>query len=146
MSGKKILNRPFAAGFTLLEAMLASLLIGFAIAALAASSGAFTLNNAAGVDLSTAEFLIEEIRERTATISYSGLPALHNQQYQPPIDVSGAQMPEFSTFAQTITVRYVNPANLIQTTVADNSLVRVSVAVTKNNRLVSSASWIRARL
>ena len=40
-------------GFSLIEALLAAMLIGLAIAALAASSGAFTMYNAAGLDLST---------------------------------------------------------------------------------------------
>ena len=68
MNRKKTANRSFSAGFTLLEVLFAAMLIGLAIVALAVGSGAFTLNNAAGLDLSTAEFLIEEIRELTAPV------------------------------------------------------------------------------
>ena len=147
MNRKKTANRSFSAGFTLLEVLFAAMLIGLAIAALAVGSGAFTLNNAAGLDLSTAEFLIEEMRERTALISYTNLPALNNQQYQPPIDIEGVQMPDFSAFAQTITVQYVNPADLTQpSSTGPTALRRVTVSITKNNQPISSASWIRADL
>ncbi|MHC4773552.1 MAG: prepilin-type N-terminal cleavage/methylation domain-containing protein [Planctomycetota bacterium] len=53
-------------GFTLIEALFAAMLLGLVVAALAAASGAFTMANGYGVDLSTAEFLIEEMRELTA--------------------------------------------------------------------------------
>ena len=55
-------------GFTLIEALFAAMLLGLVIAALAAASGSFTMANGYGVDLSTAEFLIEEMREYTATL------------------------------------------------------------------------------
>ena len=50
-----------ARAFTLVEVMIAVVLIGIAIAALVASNAAFTQANSFGIDLSTAEFLIEEI-------------------------------------------------------------------------------------
>jgi len=156
MNRKKTANRSFSAGFTLLEVLFAAMLIGLAIVALAVGSGAFTLNNAAGLDISTAEFLIEEMRERTASISFgdddgdgvNDLYALNNQQYQPPKDIAGVDLPtEFSAFAQTITVQYINPADLTQpSSTGPTDLLRVTVSITKNNQPISSASWIRADL
>jgi len=153
MNRKKTANRSFSAGFTLLEVLFAAMLIGLAIAALAVGSGAFTLNNAAGLDLSTAEFLIEEMREATALTAYGDLLAWNGRVYRPPVDIriidspiSEAEMPDFSAFAQTITVQYINPADLTQTQFTDDHLVRVTVSITKNNQPISSASWIRADL
>ncbi len=48
-------------GFTLIESLFAAMLIGLVVAAIAVSSGAATMVNGVGIDLSTAEFLIEEI-------------------------------------------------------------------------------------
>jgi type II secretory pathway pseudopilin PulG len=161
-------TRQYKTGFTLLEALLAVMLIGLAVAGLAASSGAFTQYNAAGVDLSTAEFLIEEIRELTAPLpavdptsgtaafgaesgeiavgNYDDLDDFHNKSFSPPIDVSRTAMPEFSAFTQQVTVQNVSTANLTQA-VANHStdLYRVTVTITKNGQTISSASWIRAR-
>ena len=52
-------------GFTLLECLLATLLIGVAVAALVAANSSFTKVNGSAVELSTAEFLIEQIKELT---------------------------------------------------------------------------------
>ncbi|MHC4834844.1 MAG: prepilin-type N-terminal cleavage/methylation domain-containing protein [Planctomycetota bacterium] len=62
-------------GFTLIEALFAAMLLGLVVAALAAASGAFTMANGYGVDLSTAEFLIEEMRELTANEDFDTLLA-----------------------------------------------------------------------
>jgi type II secretory pathway pseudopilin PulG len=136
-------------GFTLIEALLASLLIGLAIAALVTSSGAFTVYNAAGVDLSTAEFLIEEIRELTTPVAFNNqfdnLAPYNNQTYNPPVDADGNAMPEFAAYTQKITVTYANPANLTQTAVVSTDFHRVTVTITKGGRTITSSSWIRAK-
>jgi prepilin-type N-terminal cleavage/methylation domain-containing protein len=131
-------------GFTLLEVLMAAMLIGLAIAALAASSGAFTLYNAAGVDLSTAEFLIEEIRELTAPVSFADLGA-YGVSHNPPVDAGGAEMPEFAVYTQQIAVQYVNPANLTLISGTATDLRRVTVTIAKSGRTITSSSWIRAK-
>ena len=133
-------------GFTLIEALFAAMLIGLVIAALAVSSGAATMVNGAGIDLSTAEFLIEEIREQTTTVDFDGVLTYNGNTYNPPIDISGASMAEFSGFSQQITVEYVNPSNLNQVSGTATEFVRVTVTITKNNRPISTTSWIRAQL
>lgn len=131
-------------GFTLLEALFASMLIGLVIAALAASSGAYTMANAAGVDLSTAEFLIEEIREHTAPVAFSDLAAAGGN-FSPPIDVDGNPMAEFAVFEQQVVVQNVNSSNFT-TPLAGSDFIRITVTITKNGQPVSDASWIRAKL
>lgn len=135
-------------GFTLLEALMAAMLIGLAIAALAASSGAFTTYNAAGVDLSTAEFLIEEIRELTASTAFADLGDFNNQSYNPPRNAdtdNDTRMTEFSTYTQNVTVTYVTSANLGTVSAAATDFRRITVTITKNGQAVTSASWIRAQ-
>jgi prepilin-type N-terminal cleavage/methylation domain-containing protein len=57
-------------GFSLIEVLIAIILVGLAITALLATNQSFTIANSAGTDLSTAEFLIEQIRELMAMSSY----------------------------------------------------------------------------
>lgn len=143
MKTKKIKN-----GFTLVEALFAAMLLGLVIAALAAASGAFTMANGVGLDLSTSEFLIEEIREHTASESFDDLIAnFSGQTFSPPVDVTGAGMSDFSEFSQQVAIERVQPGNLTQIDGTGTSdFIRVTVTVTKNGAPVNSTSWIRANL
>jgi len=133
-------------GFTLIEALFAAMLIGLVVAALAVASGASTMVNGSGLDLSTAEFLIEEIREQTATIDFDTVVALDGTTYNPPKDLSGIDMSEFSAYSQQVTVQYVNPSNLGSVVTGPTDFVRITITITKNGRPISTASWIRAQL
>jgi len=151
MMNRKLQTR--CKGFTLLESLFAAFLIGLVIAALAASSGAFTMANAAAVDLSTAEFLIEEIRELTADLLFSDLLDLNTHSpnfpanlnpYSPPIDVNGASLGnDFAVFTQQVSV---DPCGDDFNAVSNDDFVRITVAILKNNLPISEASWIRANL
>ncbi len=157
-----------ARAFTLVEVMIAVVLIGIAIAALVASNAAFTQANAVGIDLSTAEFLIEEIRElttplvvvdpedgtttwgaetgETAVTAFDDLDDFDGTAFSPPIDAAGNPMAEFSSFTQQITVENIDQLNL-DTVVAHHTtdFVRVTVVVLQNNKTISSSTWIRTR-
>jgi len=134
-------------GFTLIEALFASLLLGLVVAALAAASGSFTMANGYGVDLTTAEFLIEEVRERTANIDVDTLLASYDgQTFSPPVDVSGAEMTDFSQFSQQVEIDYVESGNFANTVTGPTDFVRVTVTVTKGSQPISNTSWIRAQL
>jgi type II secretory pathway pseudopilin PulG len=131
--------------FTLIEVLFAVLLVGFAIAALLTANSAFTIANGAGADLSTAEFLIEQIRELTAMMSYNSLPTLDEQSYSPPIDADGQILNNFVEWSQRIIVENVSISNFEQV-VPDGSsdFVRIKVRVFLNSKQISSACWIRA--
>ena len=134
-------------GFTLIESLFAAMLLGLVIAALAAASGSFTMANGYGVDLSTAEFLIEEVRERTANIDVDTLLASYDgQTFSPPVDVSGADMTDFGQFSQQVEIDYVESGNFANTVTGPTDFVRVTVTVTKGSQPISDTSWIRARL
>ena len=57
-----------AKAFTLIEIMVAIVLVGLAIASLVGANSAFTQANGVGTNLSTAEFLAEQIRELTTLV------------------------------------------------------------------------------
>ena len=143
----KMNKKKQSSGFTLIEALFAAMLLGLVVAALAAASGAFTMANGYGVDLSTAEFLIEEIRELTANENVDDLLAnFDGQTFNPPKDISNSDMADFSEFSQQVEIDYVESGNFINTVTGPTDFVRVTVTVTKGGSPVSSTSWIRARL
>ena len=154
-------------GFTLIEVLIATVMIGLAITAMLASNGAFSKANGAGLAISQAEFLIEQFREMTATLDvvdpetgtttfgaeeaslsvYDDLDDFDGQSFCPPIDIYRNQLTDLGAYTQQVTVSNVSPANL-EMVVSDHSsdLVRVTVKVTMNGAEVASSSWIRARI
>jgi len=153
-------------GFSLIEAMFAVLLVGLAIAALVGANAAFTRANGAGADISTAEFLLEQIKELTATVAvvdpetetatfgaeegavglYDDLDDFDGASFSPPIGIDRTSLTDFGAFTQQVTVQNVSASDF-ESVVADHSsdFVRVSVKVLLNSKEISSASWIRAR-
>ncbi|MCK4752960.1 MAG: type II secretion system protein [Planctomycetes bacterium] len=161
-----VINRQLDNGFTLIEVLIAVVLVGIAVASLVAANSSFTKTNAAGVDLSTAEFLVEQIRELTALLSvvdpqtetdtfgpeeatfadYDDLDDFNDISFSPPISADREVLNDFAAFSQLITVENVNPTNFEQVIANhDSGFVRVTVEVSLNSRQISSASWIRAQ-
>jgi prepilin-type N-terminal cleavage/methylation domain-containing protein len=155
-------------GFTLIEVMIAVILVGLAIASLVGANSAFTQANGAGTDLSTAEFLLEQIKELTATLSvvdpntgdatfgpeagetlatYDDLDDFDNKSFSPPIDASRNTLTNFAEFKQQVIVQKVNPSDFEQVEIDSypTNFVRVTAKVFKNSVEICSASWLRAR-
>ncbi len=152
--------------FTLIEVLMATVIIGLVVLSLLAASNSFTRVNAAAVHISTAEFLIEQIKELTVTLQvvdpettfttfgpeeaaladYDDLDDFDNATFSPPINVSRQQLTLFPNFTQQISVENVNPSNFEQI-VADHSsdFVKVTVEILQNGQLISSATWLRTR-
>jgi prepilin-type N-terminal cleavage/methylation domain-containing protein len=153
-------------GFSLIEVLIAILLVGLAIVSLVVANSAFTEANGAGADLSTAEFLIEQIRELTTLLAvvdpqtttttfgpeeasfagYDDLDDFDGANFCPPISADRAVLNAFPAFSQRITVENVSASNFEQV-VSDHSsaFVRVTIKIFLNSKEISSASWIRAR-
>jgi prepilin-type N-terminal cleavage/methylation domain-containing protein len=161
------------AGFSLIEIMISIILVGMSITALVVANNAFTMANGAGADLSTAEFLIEQIRELTTMLpvsnpeatswvtfgpeeaslaDYDDIDDFDNATFSPPISAtSRTALSDFTGFSQHVTVKKVNPSDFgeeLQVTdsrFATSDFIRVTVGVSLNGNLISSTSWIRAR-
>ena len=153
-------------GFTLIEVLIAAILIGMAIAGLIGANISFTRSNSAGVNMTTAEFLIEQIRELTMPLpvfdpegfagtfgaeeaslaDYDDIDDFDGKTFNPPINIAREVINDLGTFTQEVTVENVSTSNLEQV-VADHSsnFVRMTVTITLNNRQILSTSWVRAR-
>ena len=154
--------------FSLPEVLIAVILVGIAIASLIVANRSLTQANSAGTNISTAEFLIEQIRELTVLlpivdpqtqmstfgpeagetylIGYDDLDDFDGANFSPPISAEKQTLNDFAAFRQQITVENVNSSNFEQV-VADHtsSFVKVTVKILLNSKPISSASWIRAR-
>lgn len=136
-------KRSAQGGFTLIEAMIATMLLAIAIIGLMVASQAYTQVNSAGLDMSTAEFLIEEVRERTASLDFNELPAFADT-YSPPQDVQGNALAAFADFSQQVTVQNVSASDFTVPE-AESDFVCVTVTILRNGSTINSANWIRTR-
>ncbi|MBN1360006.1 MAG: prepilin-type N-terminal cleavage/methylation domain-containing protein [Sedimentisphaerales bacterium] len=159
-------------GFSLVEILISIVLVGLSITALVMASNSLTMANGAGADLSTAEFLIEQIRELTTMLpaadpeasawtvlgpeagetlsSYDDVDDLNgfnSASLSGPINAAKTVLTDFSSFTQQVIVQKVNPSNLdhAEDDTYDSPFLRVTVTIVQNGKQISSASWIRAK-
>jgi len=162
-----MLAKKHKGGFTLLEVLIAIILVGLAVASLVVANSSFTKDNAAGTELSTAEFLIEQVREltvllpvvdpeseydtfgpeadETALVNYDDLDDFDGTSFSPPINADRTLLNDFAAYTQQVTVENVSAGDFEQV-VGDRGsfFVRVTVTVFLNSKQVSSADWVRA--
>lgn len=157
----------YEGGFSLIEVLVAIVLVGIAIASLVAANISFTKANAAGTELSTAEFLLEQVKELTVMLpvvdpntgmstfgpeagetvlaDYDDLDDFDGLAFSPPISADRATLNNFAAFTQQVTVENVSAGDFEQI-VADHGsyFVRVTVKVLLNSEEIISADWVRA--
>ncbi len=132
-------------GFTLIEVLIAIVIVGIALVSLIAANSSFTSTNDYGVKLSTSEFLIEQIREMITLTEYDDLHSFDEEVYSPPKNAEDEDLTEFGAFSQQIIVQNVSESDF-ENVVPDGStpFMRVTVEIRLNSKPISSASWIRA--
>jgi len=133
-----------SSAFTLIEVLVAILLIGLAVVALLVANKALTYSNSAGLEITTAEFLIEQIKELTALLPFDDLEAFDDASFSPPINADSQPLTDFSAYRQLVTVQSVSASDFL-TNEPNSPIVRVTVQVYLNSKLISEQNWIRAR-
>ena len=158
-----------ARGFTLIEAVIATAIIGIGVAALFVSLRAGTEVNGASGDLTQAVFLANEIREWTLKLPFSDpdvgsennppgpdgsdpqtfvddLDDMMGVTYSPPRDASGAAVSELTGWSQRMTMTWRDPDNVTQA-VADGAsdVIQVQVEVLRGQKVLTTVSWLVTR-
>ena len=159
-------------GFSFVEILISIILVGLSITALVVASNSFTQANATGADISTAEFLVEQIRELTAMLPVADpdlttwtalgpngeatvagyddvddFDGFNSAALGAPIDAHRNLLNALAHFSQSVTVEKVSKTDFdeVKDDDFDTPFARVTVRVFLNGREISSASWIRAR-
>ncbi len=154
-------------GFTLVEVLFGVILVGISIACLVATNITSTRANNIAMNLSTAEFLTEQIRELTTLLpvidpesgddifgpesgeilsAYDDVDDFDGANISPPISADREVLNEYSAFTQQVTVENVTAVNFEQV-IADHSsyFVRVTVEILLNSEPLYSVNWIRTQ-
>jgi prepilin-type N-terminal cleavage/methylation domain-containing protein len=159
-------SRTGRGGFTLVEVVIATVLVGLALTAIMISVRSNTIVNDAGTKLTQASFLAQEIREWTLTLPFrdqdvgdrgnppgpdgsnpqvwvDDLDDLMNVTYCPPRDGEGYAINALPDWSQSITMTWRDPNNLSQTVANGTSdVISVNVDVKHSNKLVLSSGWL----
>jgi prepilin-type N-terminal cleavage/methylation domain-containing protein len=139
-----ILARPRsrARGFTLLEAMLATVIIGVGVCAMVQLLATGTMSNLEGAELTTGMNLARNVREKCLSINFANMTALNGTVYNPAIDSTGASVSGISNWTQTVSVTPVDPDRLtLSITDSSPSAIRATVTVKHNGNKVYDLSW-----
>jgi prepilin-type N-terminal cleavage/methylation domain-containing protein len=158
--------RPAHGGFTLIEIVIATILVGLALAAMMVSVRSNTRVSDAGTKLTQASFLAQETREWTLTLPFrdqdvgdrnnppgpdgsdpqvwvDDLDDLMDVTYCPPRDGQGFAITALPAWSQTISLTWRDPNNLGSTVAAGTSeIIYVNVDVKHRNKLVVSSGWL----
>lgn len=156
-------------GFTLIEVAVATVIVGLGVVAVLMTSGSTSRVNASGRDLMRGLVLVQEMREWTMSLPFSdpdpgdiGNPPGHdgsdpqvfvddlddlmNVTYSPPRDAMGTTIYDMEDWSQTITLTWLNPADLSQT-VSDGAsdVINVKVDIRYNGQPVVESNWLATR-
>ena len=146
------MRRLSRAAFTLIEAMMVTVIIGVGVMAMLQLLAAGTMVNSESTELTTAVNLANNINELAVRTPYTDLRTdvgtAAGRTYSPPIDGMGDPMTELGTdWSQVVTVKYVLPSNL--TFVVPDTQIeptsQITVRVLRNNKQVHQTSWIVAQ-
>lgn len=130
-------------GFTLIEAMLAVMIVGIGIAALMHVFTAGTYINQYGDRLSKSVFLAEELRSMTDDVDFDDLLAFDGRTFNG-VDANGDAVAGLGDFQQTFVVKEVHPVDLTPFVSPDPETIRLTVNVSYKDNQVTSMSWLRS--
>lgn len=154
-------------GFSLIEAAVATAIIGIGVVALMAAIRAGTQTNEAGRQITQAVFLAQEIREWTRRLPFKDpqtpddppgpdqsdpqvfvddLDDLMAVTYSPPRDAHGSPITDMTPWSQTITLTWRSPTDLTSVVTSGASdIVHVQVEIYYQAQEILSTGWLVTR-
>ncbi|HHH75981.1 MAG TPA: prepilin-type N-terminal cleavage/methylation domain-containing protein [Phycisphaerae bacterium] len=155
-------------GFTLVEVLVASVLVAIGVTSLLAAMATSTQSNTAGRDLAQGALLCQEIREWTLGLPLTDpdpesqdnppgpdgsdpqtfvddLDDLLGVTFSPPRDASGLAITDMDQWSQTINITWRKSGDVSTTVLAGSSdVVYVEVVISRLGNEVCRTGWIVA--
>ncbi len=156
-------------GFSLIEVMVASAILGLGVTALLSAVGSGSSATSASREVTEAVFLAQEIREWTLKLPFSDpdpadadnqpgpdgsdptsflddLDDMLNVTYSPPRDGLGYMIHDMTGWSQKISLTWRSATDL--TTVVSNGssdIIHVNVEILHQDRLIMTTGWLATR-
>jgi len=153
--------------FTMVEVAISTAIVALGVTALMVGVTSTTKVNGASHELSQATLLAQELREWSITLPFFdpqleapgalGLEAgeskddiddlddLHGQTFSPPCDASGYPMSIDGSWAQQVTISWMDPSDVSSTSASATDVVSVQATILHNGDPVLNTSWIVTR-
>jgi type II secretory pathway pseudopilin PulG len=132
-------------GFTLIEAAMATVIIGVAFTAMLQLNAKGTEANNDGTELTTAINLAGNIHEASIRVSYDQIFTLRGT-HNPPVNARLQNISGMNGWTQVVGVSYVDDNKLTQT-VPDTQYeptARITAIIQRNGREVYRSTWLTA--
>jgi type II secretory pathway pseudopilin PulG len=140
---RRVRSRGRRRGFTLIEAAMATVIIGFAFTAMLSLLAAGTVSNKEGTELTTAINLVGNIHEAAVRVDYANILSLRGS-HNPPVNGHLQSMSGMTGWQQVVSVQYVDH-NCLTLAVPDTQVeptARITVVITRQGKFVYQTSWI----
>ena len=157
--------RTIRSAFTLIEALIATMLVGLGIAAMMVSTQSGTRVAAHSQELTQAIYIASEIREWTLKLPFADpetpdnppgpdgaedpqtfvddIDDLASVTFSPPRDGTGQAISDMTGWSQQITLTWRNPTNISQTvTDGASEIIYVEVVVSYGGQSVLTTGWL----
>ena len=131
-----------ANAFTLIEMMIAVIIVGLGITSLMFSMAAGTRVNEYGGELSNAVFLADQIGTIVDQTAFKNLPGLNGQSYSG-IDSDRNPIPGMETYNQTIAVQQVSMPNMAVSTSSTPEAYLITVTVVNDGQTLATNQWLK---
>ncbi|MCY2926057.1 MAG: prepilin-type N-terminal cleavage/methylation domain-containing protein [Planctomycetota bacterium] len=154
------------AGFTLIEAMVATAIVGMGVSAMMMASQSGTRVTADSQERARAVFLAQEVREWIASLPFKDpdvgqqnnppgpdgsspqvfvddVDDMKDVTYSPPRDAQGTAVAAMTGWSQKIKMTWVSPTNF-SASLADgaSNVIKIRVDILHNAKTVLTSTWI----
>ena len=137
-------KRNGASGFTLMEVLIAIVIVGVGIVSLMMLFASGTMVNQFSSDLSTAVFLADQLRSMTDEQGIDELLADGDLTFNG-VDASGNAVAGLQQYQQTLEVQAISPDDMTVYVGPDVNAVLVKATVKKSGEQLAQISWLRMR-
>ena len=154
--------RKSRAGFTLIDTSMATIMGGIGVASLMSAIAASTRVNNDAKTLTTASFLLQEVREMTADLPFEDpdeeeiwgpeevAPANYDDlndylqiEFSPPVAADGTTLNQLNAWSQSIRVVSVDENNVrIVTAPGSTGMARLEATISLNGVTVLEGTWL----
>jgi type II secretory pathway pseudopilin PulG len=130
--------------FTLVEVLLAAVIVGVAVPAILLLVGSTTMQSKGIQEYTSAMMLANHTREMMSGLPFDDVQAFNGQSFSPPIDANRQPMSGMDKWQQSIAVQLVGDSQGQHLdTVGDTSAIAARVTVTISQRGSASAPWVQ---